>query len=164
MSMMNRLEGFYANIPERYSITDLNLYMHKDQHLIGAVLFLHLGYHAAVFDLTRITLPGFTFPLSSSFRDAPADFRFKFQQRCRYHSTEVSKLIRQAFVHGAVALDQPFFGDIALESTKIEIIYAATVDNSIESIEMTKRNVVTNLQIFKLLHIGKEGQSLYVSV
>ena len=163
MVLIQRLESFYDNLPEKFKITSLNLYMHKDQNLIGAVLFLHLVYHAAVFDLTRITLPGFTFPLSSALQGAAADFRFKYQQICRYHSNEVSNLFKEAFIHGSTALDQPFCADIALESSKIQIVYAATVDNSTGSVEIARQNVKTNLQLLKLLHTGKEGQSLYVS-
>lgn len=163
MSLIRQLETFYEHIPDIFRLTPLNSYIHKEQHIGGAVFFLHMIYHAAVFDLTRISLAGFNFPLAGAFAGAPPDFRADCQKRCRFHASEVSNVIRQGFRHGAAAFDQPFCADVALESAKIQIIYTSTVANDAESVELTKTNLRTNLQLLKVLHAGRDGLSPYVS-
>jgi hypothetical protein len=163
MSLIRQLETFYEHIPDIFRLTPLNSYIHKEQNIAGAVFFLHMIYHAAVFDLTRISLAGFNFPLASALACAPPDFRADCQKRCRFHANEVSNVIRQGFRHGSVTFDQPFCADVALESAKIQIIYTSTVANDAESVELTKTNLRTNLQLLKVIHAGMDGLSPYVS-
>ncbi|OIW27650.1 hypothetical protein CONLIGDRAFT_441613 [Coniochaeta ligniaria NRRL 30616] len=162
LTTMGKLELIYSHIPERFRLTDLNTYIHKDQNITGAVFFLHALCHAAMFDLTRISIPGFTFPLASGFRNAPAEFQLDCQRRCRFHASEASKIISQAFEHDTTIFDQPFIADLALESAKIQILYSATVDNGVQSVDMTKHNLRTNLRLLKFLHTGRSGQSPHI--
>lgn len=151
------------HLPARFHLTDLNMYMHDDQHVIGAVVFLHLIYHGAVVDLTRITLAGFNFPLAEAFSNAPVEFRSDLQRRCRLHANEVSGIIEKGLLHGNAAFDEPFCASVAMESAKIQIIYSATAENCPQSAETTRHNLKTNLRLLELLHAGKEGRSPYVS-
>jgi hypothetical protein len=50
---------------------DINIYTLQDQNTIGPYFFLPLTYHACVFDLTRVTLPGYSFPLAAAFFQVP---------------------------------------------------------------------------------------------
>jgi hypothetical protein len=115
-----------------------------------------------VFDLTRSSLAGFQFPVAAALEQS-GDFRAQCQERCRFHADEVSALIRRGLDHKRTAFDDPFCVDAAFESAKIQIIHTATVANDLSTVEMMKRNVNTNLELLQLLHLGKEGQSPYVS-
>ncbi|KAF4980458.1 hypothetical protein FDECE_17877 [Fusarium decemcellulare] len=162
MLLIKELDTFYENIPDRFQITELNTYIHKDQHTIGALFYLHFMYNAAIFDLTRISLAGFSFPLAVAFQNSPPEFRSQCQERCRFHATMVSDLVRQGFNHGRVAFDDNFCADAALESSKVQIIHSATVANDMQSVERTRQNLRTTLKLFGLLHTSSDGQNTYV--
>ncbi|EXJ77350.1 hypothetical protein A1O3_09576 [Capronia epimyces CBS 606.96] len=127
MRLINETAQFHADLSRHCALTDLNLYIQKEQHLVGAIHYLHLAYHASVIDLTRIALPGFSFPLASTLAHAPPTFRTQCQQRCRYHASEISKIIRRAREYGPEAFDDHFCNVATFESTKAQIIYCATV-------------------------------------
>ena len=164
MTTLRKLELFQSYIPEKFRLTDLNIYIHKEQHITGAVFFLHALCHAAMFDLTRISMPGFAFPLAAGFRNSPIEFQLDCQRRCRFHASEASNIFSQAFIHDTTVFDQPFIADVALESAKIQIIYSATVDNSVQLVETTKHNLRTNLRFLQFMHAGKEGRSPHVGL
>ncbi|RSL65958.1 hypothetical protein CEP51_012921 [Fusarium floridanum] len=162
MLLIRELDTFYESLPDRLQITELNTYIHKDQHTIGALFYLHLMYNAAIFDLTRISLAGFSFPLAAAFQHAPPEFRSQCQERCRFHAAAVSDIVRQGLTHGRVAFDDNFCADAALESSKVQIIHSATVANDDQSTEKTRQNLRTTLQLFDLVHANQDGQSTYV--
>ncbi|KAI8630234.1 hypothetical protein F5Y19DRAFT_484116 [Xylariaceae sp. FL1651] len=169
MLLIKKLDVFYQNIPAAYRLTDLNIYVLKDQNLLGAAFQLHFIYHSAVFDLLKISLAGFNFPLACAFRSASPDFRSQCQERCRFHANEVSDLIRQGFEQdsssanrGYVAFDNPFCGAIAFESAKIQIIYTATAQNDPRSVEVTRRNLRVNFRLFEFLQACKDGQNRFI--
>ncbi|KAI0019705.1 fungal-specific transcription factor domain-containing protein [Xylariomycetidae sp. FL0641] len=167
INLLQQLELFYQSLPERYQLTDLNMYILDDQHLLGAVFDLHFMYHSAVSDLTRISLPGFNFPLAAAFRNISPEFRSQCQERCRFHAKEVSQLVRRGFEYGRgsdqrrVVFDGAFCADASFESAKIQIVYTATISNNLQSIEVTRHNLRTNLRLLETLHAGKEGESRY---
>lgn len=164
MLLIRELDTFYESLPDRLQITELNTYIHKDQHTIGALFYLHLMYNAAIFDLTRISLAGFSFPLAAAFQNAPPEFRSQCQERCRFHAAAVSDIVRQGLTHGRVAFDDNFCADAALESSKVQIIHSTTVANDDQSTEKTRQNLRTTLQLFDLVHANQDGQSTYVSL
>ncbi|KAL2839046.1 hypothetical protein BJX68DRAFT_272338 [Aspergillus pseudodeflectus] len=159
-----KLESFYNAIPDRYHLTDLNMYMHKDQHILSAVLLLHLLFHAAMFDLTRISLPGFSFPLATGFRGAPPVFLQDCQRRCFHHAHEVSNLVRKVLPDKAMIADQPLWSGVLFESAKIQIVFTATVQNDTYTQEMVRQNLRAHLDLFAFLHTGKEERSPCVRV
>lgn len=162
MKMIDQLDTFRANLPERFALTDLNLYTHKGENTLGAVFALHFFYHAAVFDLTRIALPGFTFPLAPAFGDAPHSFRSQCQERCRFHANAVSDVVAMGFQHTPNAFDDPFCVHAVSEATKIQIIYSATVANDETSMGLTMNNVRTNLRFLRYMHIHKRDENPFV--
>ncbi|VUC26095.1 unnamed protein product [Clonostachys rosea] len=164
MLLIHEIDTFYESLPDRFQMTELNMYIHKDQHTLGALFYLHLMYNAAIFDLTRISLAGFSFPLAGAFQNAPSEFRSQCQERCRFHVMAVSDLIRQGLAHGRVAFDDSFCADAALESSKVQIIHSATVANDIQSTQKTRENLRTALKLFDMLHANQAGRSTYIRI
>lgn len=159
---MTKLDDFSRCIPERFRMNELNMYVHNDQGILGAVFCFYFMLHSTYCDLTRISLAGFTFPLADAFRNAPSHFRRQCQQLCHANATSISTVIRRGFLHLPVAFDNTFSIASSLESIKIQVIYSATVDNSPPLLESTRHNVRTNLELMQLLSDGGR-QSPYVS-
>lgn len=149
LQIIQRLETILAKLPEKYHLTDLNMYILKDSGILGAVFVLHLLMHAVIFDLTRTSLAGFNFPLSNDFKIAPDDFKLKCQDLCRQHAIEVSLLFRKALPYGRHAFDDLFCVDAAFESSKVQLVYAATVNHSPFIVQQTKSNLCTNIECLK---------------
>ncbi|KAL6355385.1 hypothetical protein LRP88_10974 [Fusarium phalaenopsidis] len=92
-----------------------------EQHTLGPYFFLHLAYHACVFDLTRVTLPGYSFPLSAAFFQVSEEFTLKYRHEAWYHACCVSKLLETGLKCGTETLDDHFTSTAAFESTKIQL-------------------------------------------
>ncbi|KAF1828564.1 hypothetical protein BDW02DRAFT_223305 [Decorospora gaudefroyi] len=163
MVILQQLETFYNNLPAKYGLAELNMYMLKDQHILGAVFFLHLLYHAALCDLTRISLPGFCFPLAAGMRNATAAFISQCQRRCQFHAESISDLIRKGRPHGRMAFDDPFIADATFESTKIQIVISAIMPNNTNDIRTTRENVITNFELMNMLNLDEVGSSPYIN-
>ncbi|KAL3442718.1 hypothetical protein BJX65DRAFT_312487 [Aspergillus insuetus] len=159
-----KLDSFFNGIPDRYHLTDLNMYMHRDQHILNAVFHFYLLFHAAMFDLTRISIPGFSFPLATAFRGAPPVFLQDCQRRCFHHAHVVSNLVRKVLPHKGLIVDQPLWSGVLFESAKIQIVFTATVQNDTHTREMVRQNLRANLDLLEFLHTGKEEQSPCVRV
>jgi hypothetical protein len=163
MTLLQKLEAFYAKLPVKYFLTELNMYTHKDQHILSAVISLHLFFHAALCDLTRISLPGFNFPLAVGFQRAPMDFTVQCQERCLFHAREISIIVARARPHAPLAFDDGFVADAVTESTKIHIVCAATNLGNIASGPDAATTIYNNLDILKMLSLGKPRPSPFVS-
>ncbi|KAI1265393.1 hypothetical protein F5Y18DRAFT_386404 [Xylariaceae sp. FL1019] len=167
--LVEKLDSFHQNIPDAYRLSDLNMYVLRDQYLLGAVFQLHLLFNSVTFDLLKISLAGFTFPLAVAFRNAPPEFRSQCQNRCRFHANEVSNLLRRGLTKSEasnefqdrVAFDDPFCRAIAFESAKIQVVYTATVANEPSSIQLTRRNLQMAFSLFDLLQDCEEGENKY---
>ncbi|OAL42991.1 hypothetical protein IQ07DRAFT_650613 [Pyrenochaeta sp. DS3sAY3a] len=162
MSILHSLEVFFANLPPKCHFTELNMYMHKDQHTLGALISLHYFYHAAMCDLTRISLPGFNFPLAASFRSTPDSFTAQCQQRCLFHAKEISKIIFASQVHGRLAFDDTFAADVTFESTKIHIVCAALNLGGIEPTPGPRVVISRNIDALKMSASGMSNQSPHI--
>lgn len=162
IGLIAQLDMWYANLPHELQITELNMYIQKDTNILGAVFFIHLAYHAAVADLTRISLPGFNFPLASSFAQVPDDFRRQCQERCRYHADEVSRLVKMGFKHGTRPFNDPFCFIAAYEATKIQIVYTNTVAAGLHAERSrAEANIRVNTKLMNLM--GRDGSHVHVS-
>ncbi|KAL7943541.1 hypothetical protein V8C42DRAFT_329365 [Trichoderma barbatum] len=161
--IIDQLIALYNNLPERYYLTSANLYVLKDKGMLGAVFALHLFIHAVIFDLTRISLAGFSFPLAPAFKNAPVEFRAHCQGLCRFHASQVSDIIRTGMSFSPNAFDDLFCADATIESTKVQIIYAATVDQSPQTLQVTRDNIITNLNFLLSVHNrGKEAPTQFI--
>jgi hypothetical protein len=74
LQTIQQLEIWYSNLPDLLLIHDLNTYVHKELNILGAIYMLHFLFHAIFTDLTRISLPGYAFPLAAAFHTAPLPF------------------------------------------------------------------------------------------
>lgn len=162
--LLQLLEKFYTHLPTRFALTNVNIYMHKDQNMLGSVFALHLFFHAAVCDLTRVSLPGFKFPLAECFENAPIDFIVQCQKRACFHAGEISDILRQGKKHGQKAFDDYFAADAAFESTKIQIISSSILQPFSELSNTARRNVSDNMRIIASLNQRTLGPNPHVSV
>ncbi|KAF5005041.1 hypothetical protein FDECE_8457 [Fusarium decemcellulare] len=153
LELISKLDSWHANLPQELQLAQLQLYAHKDTNTIGAIFFLHLGYHGAISDLTRVSLKGFDFPLAEAFQSVPAPFRAECQRRCRYHADKTSEIIRLGLEHGTQPFDDPFCHVAAFEATKIQIVHSATAPNDTGSRTLAEDNIRTNIRLMEL----KEG-------
>ncbi|TPX11114.1 uncharacterized protein E0L32_007975 [Thyridium curvatum] len=125
LSLIDRIGRWYQNLPENLLLDETRAYIHKEMNVLSSIFFLHLGYHLAVTDLTRVALPGFNFPLANAFRNAPGEFRAQVQRRARYHADEVTRIIRLGLSHADRAFEDAFCYVAAFEATKIQIVDTA---------------------------------------
>jgi hypothetical protein len=139
------------------------MYTHEDQHTLGAVFLLHLLFYAAVFDLARISLAGFSFPLATAFRGAPFTFLQECQRRCFLHAHEISNMVREVEPYKAIIADQPMWAGALFESAKIQIVYAATVQTNAQTHQLVRQNLRAHLYLLDFLHTGTGEQSPCVS-
>ena len=163
LQTIQTLDSIYHNLPERYHLTESNIPILQEQQILGGVFLLHYLLHAIVSDLTRPSLPGFNFPLAGAFEAATPDFRTYCQNRCRHHAVQTTGLIRQGLSYGRTPFDDIYSADAALEAAKIQIIYAATVNQSPDIIQETRENISLLMYFFNLFNRGKRGSSQYVS-
>lgn len=160
--ILNRLDAIYHNLPSRYRLEDLHASDMTCPTSLGGLFFLHFLIHAVAFDLTRISLPGFNFPLAITFQSAAPGFLSQCQHQCRFHALRATSLVRQGLSYGRVPFDDIFTADAALEAAKIQIIYASTVDQSTEIIQETRFNIDITLKFFQTYNLGRNGASQYV--
>lgn len=160
--IIQQVETIYRLLPRHLRLDDDNIHGLKRSQSLGGVFFLHFLIHAAIFDLTRVSLPGFAFPIARAFQSVSTEFSSYCQQRCRFHAARAIDLVRKGLQHGRTPFDDMFTADAALEAIKILIIYNATVDPSPDISRQTWGDVQTTLQFFDLFHSSKDGPKSYV--
>ena len=121
--------------------------------MLGAVVFLHMAYHGAIANLTRVSLNGFEFPLAGAFGAVPEQFRYECQTRCRYHSDQISNIIRLGLEHGARAFDDSLCHVAAFEATKVQIVHSSISQRGAGDREATEDCIRVNIELMKM----KEG-------
>ncbi|KAK5163457.1 uncharacterized protein LTR77_010639 [Saxophila tyrrhenica] len=161
VSLLAQLERFRTQLPSKWELTELNIYVHKDHRVLGGVVFLHMLYHAALCDLTRISLPGFDFPLADAVRRSPSQMVRSCQQRCCFHAEEISNIIRRIQLAGDTAFDDPFVADATMESTKIQIIYSAIISQHV-NFRATRNNIMLNMDLLHRLRLDRSKPSPHV--
>jgi hypothetical protein len=124
--LLQKIQLWHEELPSPLQLTELDIYIHRESNTVAAAFMLHFAYHSTVCDLTRVSLPGFDFPLASSFHHAPPAFRRHCQEKCRYHADAVSKLVERALALGGRALDDTFCIGSIFEATKIQAVHTAT--------------------------------------
>lgn len=117
-----------------------------------------------MFDLTRVTLPGYSFPLSSAFFQVPQDFTLKYRHEAWYHACCVSELLETGLECGTGTLDDHFTSRAAFESTKIQVIYLTTMaSGSPRLYSEGMANINTNLRVLTETHPYPDMPNVYVS-
>ncbi|KAH7329468.1 hypothetical protein B0I35DRAFT_474073 [Stachybotrys elegans] len=159
VQIIDRLDVIRQNLAPEYCVADIDKDDSQKIHSLGGLLFFHFLIHAVVFDLTRISLPGYNFPLAAAFHHAPQQFVRQCQDRCRFHAVHISNLIRKGLEFGRAVFADVFCADAALESAKIQIIYAATVNHTPHIYTATQENINLHLTFFKVFNRGRNGPS-----
>ncbi|RMJ17614.1 hypothetical protein BHE90_011146 [Fusarium euwallaceae] len=155
LKLINEIDVWYNALPEALLLSSHRIYALQEMKTLSATMHLHLAYHAAVAALTRISLPGFNFPLSSTMRRAPPAFISQCQTRCRYHSDQISRIIEIALPHGMEPFDDQFCGIAALEASKVQIIHAAIIQHGdSEAMQAADRCIRNNLALMEMTSAG----------
>ncbi len=142
------------------------MFIQNETHTLGAMVGLHLAYHSAVTDLTRVALAGFDFPLAAQFRDAPALFRRRCQERCRHHADAVAHLVRQGCTIGPEAFEDSQCAQATFESTKVQIVHTVTASMVPMAHERLRAdavaNIRSNLRLLATMHGSNHEHNPYV--
>lgn len=153
------------DLPQHLQFNDLNTYIHKDQHQLGAFFSFHLLYHQCYCDLYRVFLPGYHFPLSSLFVGAPKEFVQRHQEQCQHHAGKISDIAQRGSDLTAEAFSDPLCGICIYESTKVQVIYITCVTLGQSEIwDFATRNIKTNLEALQAIEAREEKRGLYVSI
>ena len=164
MCLLSGIENWNRNLPRHLTFDDMNIYIQKDQQNLGAFFFMHLVYNACIFDLTRITLAGYKFPLSAALANAPTEFKAQQQEKCYQHADIVSQILRSALAYGAGSLDDHYTPTAAFESTKVQVIYATTrASGDLKIYNRVVTNINTNMKVLALTHRYQDMPNVYVS-
>ncbi|TXC02706.1 hypothetical protein FocTR4_00015641 [Fusarium oxysporum f. sp. cubense] len=130
MQTLDALEAWNNSISSQLQLTEFSIYVHKELNTLESLFYLHLSYHILVCDLTRISIPGFAFPLAAAFRAAPQ----AFTSHCQEH---LSFLFAESTTYAAT-----------YEATKIMIVYAASLSDSEHDTRMgLKEDVMFNMKV-----------------
>jgi hypothetical protein len=163
LQLIHQLDLWYNNIPEELKLTDLNIYIQKELNILGSVFMLHFFYHTVVCDLTRTSLPGYDFPLASAFRTAPMAFRRQCQERCRFHSDEIARLVQNGLIQGKRAFDDLHSLMAAFEAAKIQIVHTSTAtSNSPEDRIKAAENIRLSMIALDMMHLRRDKPNPYV--
>ncbi len=162
LQTIQKVDAIYQNLPDMYRLNDVNIPQLQENRQLGGVLLLYFLMYSIVSDITRPSLPGYSFPLATAFQEAPQTFRSQCQERCRFEAVRITGLIRTGLTYGRVLFDDIFPRDAALEAAKIQIVYSAAINQSPEIMQETRENINTTLYFFTLWHHGKHGHSEYV--
>ncbi|KAI7759794.1 hypothetical protein LZL87_009117 [Fusarium oxysporum] len=94
MQILHALEAWNNSISTQIQLKKFSIYVHKELNSLESLLYLHRSYHIFICDLTRISIPGFAFPLAAAFRATPQAFISHCQDVCRHHAAQVTKILR----------------------------------------------------------------------
>ncbi|QKD60317.2 uncharacterized protein FOBCDRAFT_244058 [Fusarium oxysporum Fo47] len=135
---LDALEAWNNSISSQLQLTEFSIYVHKELNTLESLFYLHLSYHILVCDLTRISIPGFAFPLAAAFRAAPQAFISHCQDVCRHHAAQhLNFLFAESTTYAAT-----------YEATKIMIVYAASLSGNEHDTRMgLKEDVMFNMKV-----------------
>lgn len=161
--VLQDLETWFRSLPEHLLIRQTGTSQGTDHDRPGAVFMLHFLYHSIACDLTRISLPGYDFPLAKAFQNAPPKFRDQCRSQCRSHADEVAMLAHIGLSEDTRAFDDLHSLMAIFESTKIQIIHAATAtSNSRDARQMASENIRANLNVLDAMHSLQGKTNLFV--
>ncbi|KAJ0142973.1 Methyltransferase psoC [Fusarium oxysporum f. sp. albedinis] len=148
MQTLDALEAWNNSISSQLQLTEFSIYVHKELNTLESLFYLHLSYHILVCDLTRISIPGFAFPLAAAFRGAPQAFISHCQDVCRHHAAQVSRILRMMAQHLNFLFAESTTYAATYEATKIMIVYAASLSGNEHDTRMgLKEDVMFNMKV-----------------
>ena len=164
LQLIEKLDAIELGLPAHLRFNDLNIYIHRDQHQLGAFFALHLVYHQCYCDLYRVVLPGYHFPISVLFNGAPEGFTQKYQEQCQQHAVIISQVAQQGSELIEDAFADPLCGICIYESTKVQVIYMTCVALGQSEIwDSTAQNIKTNLAVLQVIETYHAKRGFYVS-
>jgi hypothetical protein len=150
LQLLGKLESVQKDLAEVLSLD------HVGSHMLGVTYHLHPAYHAAVTDLTRVSLPGYAFPLSSQIERGPTSFKRQIRSKCYDHATIISNIIRHGLKAGEAAFDDPLCLVAAYESSKVQAIYTRAVEPENKELQQrTKDNIRINIALLASKNTSK---------
>ncbi|KAL1878122.1 hypothetical protein VTK73DRAFT_8002 [Phialemonium thermophilum] len=164
MQLLSWIATWYRGLPQNLTLQELNIYIHREQETLGAFFFLHIAYHSCLFDLCRICLAGYSFPLAAAMRQAPPEFLAEQQQQCFHHAESASRILQTALDAGCSGLDDSFAPTCAFESTKIQVVYFTTLGHGERALyERVRANININLRVLVHTHPYADTPNVYLA-
>jgi hypothetical protein len=148
------------DLPPSLRLNEETVSVHQDLKQLGALFSLHLTYHQCYCDLLRVVLPGYVFPITAGFANAPPDYIAWCRRTCWEHACVVSQLLETALQYGLEALADEVFRVFAYESTRIQVTYTHLL-SSTEQLEVqavTARNAHINMSAIEAVDVGLPAQ------
>lgn len=164
MGLLLQLHEWHAHLPEHLVLSDMNVYIHKEQKNLAAFLSMFVLYHVSVSDLTRITLAGYNFPLAAAFAHAPLDFLERQQAECLRSAEALTSVFEIGFSHDIESAADMISAAAAFESTKVQVIHLTTIGKGVTTpVARVKHKINSNLRILAALHGHSDSASVFVS-
>ncbi|PNP74389.1 hypothetical protein FNYG_12438 [Fusarium nygamai] len=148
MQLLQALEAWGNSISTQLQLTEFSIYVHKELNTLESLFYLHLSYHILICDLTRISIPGFAFPLAAGFRAAPGPFVSHCQDVCRHHAEQVTRILRMMAEHLNPLFSESTTYAATYEATKIMIVYTASLGEQEPDTRMRlKEDIIFNMTV-----------------
>lgn len=148
------LATWEADLPTDLLLTSKNIYIRREQGQLAALFGLHLMLHQCYCDLFRVSMPGFAFPMTSSFEKAPKSFWQESQDTCYHHAYKMTEILAMALKHGRTAISDSLCLISAFESVRQEMVYLVSCcpGNKRQDVWLeTARGLETGLKTLRLL-------------
>ncbi|KAF4441418.1 Regulator of drug sensitivity 1 [Fusarium acutatum] len=148
MQLLQALEAWSNSISTQLQLTEFSIYLHKELNTLESLFYLHLSYHILICDLTRISIPGFAFPLAAAFQAAPGPYISHCREVCCHHAEQVSRILRMMAQHLNPLFSESTTYAATYEATKIMIVYSASLGEQEPDTRMRfKGDIVFNMKV-----------------
>nr|RBQ96366.1 hypothetical protein FVER53263_20067 [Fusarium verticillioides] len=148
MQLLQALETWGNSISTQLRLTEFSIYVHKELNTLESLFYLHLSYHILICDLTRISIPGFAFPLATAFQTAPGPFTSHCRDVCWHHATQVTRILRMMAQHLNPLFSESTTYAATYEATKIMIVYSALLgEREADTRMQLKEDIVFNMRV-----------------
>lgn len=143
-----RLKKCGKSFPRHLQLNEINTYVHEENNQLPAFYTLHLLYHQCFCDLSRVALPGYSFPISTVIEKNQPERTKDLQLLCIDHACEITAILSASLRRKTRSLIDSTCAICAYEATKIQAVYARTCNGpEIDPAE----NIITNLTALDLI-------------
>ncbi|KAF5566557.1 regulator of drug sensitivity 1 [Fusarium napiforme] len=148
LQLLHALEAWGNRVSTQLQLTEFSIYVHKELNTLESLFYLHLSYHILICDLTRISIPGFAFPLAVAFQTAPEPFISHCRDVCRHHATQVTRILQMMSQHLHPLFSESTTYAATYEATKIMIVYSALLGEQEPDTRMRlKEDIIFNMKL-----------------
>ncbi|KAF5970679.1 regulator of drug sensitivity 1 [Fusarium bulbicola] len=150
MQLLHSLEAWSNGIATQLQLTEFSIYVHKELSTLESLFYLQLSYHILICDLTRISIPGFAFPLAAAFEAAPRPFISHCREVCQHHASQVTRILRMMAQHLNPLFSEYTTYAATYEATKILIVYTASLgEQEPDSRMQLKEDIMFNMKVLR---------------